>query len=376
MKHDISFLQYFEEIEDPRVDRHKLHSLSDILLILFCGVICGAESWRDFSDFGESKIDYLRRFSPLENGIPSKNTFNRVVSSLNHEQFKNCFNNWIKGVQRELGDVIAIDGKVLRGSFNKATDKSAIHMVSAFSSSAKLVLAQQKVDDKSNEITAIPKLLKLLELKGAVVTIDAMGCQKAITQDIIDGGGDYAIAVKGNQKNLHEQIKSHFSNTFDMQHHKKVDVATTKIKNRNRIESRMCLATNSIDWLQGKEKWSGLKSILMIESKRTLNGITSCEKRYYISSLEANAEELNRIVRAHWSVENSLHWVLDVVFREDDSRNRLGNTAENMAIMKHVALNQLQSAKTGFKKDMSIKRLRKKSGWDNATLDTILMTTL
>ncbi len=173
----INFLQHFDEIEDPRVDRHKLHELSDILLILFCGVICGAESWRDFSDFGESKIDYLRRFSSLKNGIPSKKTLNRVISSLQPEQFKSCFNNWIQGVQRELGDVIAIDGKVLRGSFDKATDQSPIHMVSAFASNAKLVLAQQKVDEKSNEITAIPELLKVLELKGAVVTIDAMGCQ-------------------------------------------------------------------------------------------------------------------------------------------------------------------------------------------------------
>lgn len=371
---NVSFLQHFEEMDDPRIDRHKLHSLPDILLIMFCGVICGAESWRDFEDFGESKIDYLRRFSPLKNGIPSKNTFNRVISSLDHDQFKQCFIQWVDGMQKEFGDVIAIDGKTLRRSFDSASDKSAIHMVSAFASESKLVLAQQKVDDKSNEITAIPKLLQMLELKGAVVTIDAMGCQKSIAQEIVAGGGDYAIAVKGNQKKLHEQIAYHFKNFFDMKYHKQVDVSSTQETSRGRVESRTCLATSDIDWLEEKEKWKGLKSVVAIESKRTTNGRTTIEKRHYISSLEANSNELNRIIRAHWGVENSLHWILDVVFREDESRIRTGNAAENMAIMKHVALNQLQAAKPQFNKSMSIKRLRKKAGWDNVTLDKILTT--
>jgi len=371
---NLSFLQHFETMEDPRIDRHKLHPLPDILLIMFCGVICGAESWRDFVDFGESKIDYLRRFSPLENGIPSKNTFNRVISSLNPEGFKTCFSNWIQCIQQELGDVIAIDGKTLRRSFDKGNEKSAIHMVSAFASDARLVLAQQKVDEKSNEITAIPKLLKVLELKGAVVTIDAMGCQKTITNSIIDGGGDYAIAVKGNQKKLHSQIIKHFNSFYDMQHNKHVSHSMSEEKSRGRLEVRTCLATSKIDWLEGRDAWSGLKSIVAIESRRTVNGEKSIEKRYYISSLEADSAELNRIVRSHWGVENSLHWVLDVVFREDDSRVRTGNAAENMAIMKHVALNQLQSAKNHFSKDMSIKRLRKKAGWDNKTLDKIITT--
>lgn len=368
----INFLRHFEAIEDPRVDRHKLHSLPDILLIMLCGVICGVESWRDFVDFGESKLDYLRRFSPLENGIPSKNTFNRVVSSLDPEQFKRCFCNWIGSLQQELGDVIAIDGKALRRSYDKANGKSAIHMVSAFASNAKLVLAQQKVDEKSNEITAIPKLLQLLELKGAVVTIDAMGCQKSITKQIIDGGGHYAIAVKENQPKLHTQISKHFNNLFDMQYNKHVDFSVSSEKNRGRIETRRCMVTSNIDWLDGKESWQGLKSIIVIESKRTVNEITSIENRYYISSLDSNSEEMNRIIRSHWAVENSLHWVLDVVFGEDDSRVRSGHAAENMALIKHVALNQLQMAKPNFRKDMSIKRLRKKAGWDNDTLDTII----
>jgi len=367
-----SFLHHFDEMDDPRIDRHKLHSLPDILLIMFCGVICGVESWRDFVDFGESKIDYLRRFSPLENGIPSKNTFNRVISSLDPEEFKQCFCSWIESLQSELGDVIAIDGKTLRRSFNKANGTSAIHMVSAFSTEAKLVLAQQKVEEKSNEITAIPKLLKLLELNGAVVTIDAMGCQKNITKEIIDGGGNYAIAVKGNQEKLHMQIARHFNNFFDMQHNKLVDFSMTEEKNRGRLETRKCLVTSNIDWQKGKESWVGLKSIIAIESKRVVNDVVSVEKRYYISSLEPTSEDINRIIRSHWAVENSLHWILDVVFREDDSRIRTGYAAENMALIKHLALNQLQTAKPSFRKDMSIKRLRKKAGWDNATLDKII----
>jgi predicted transposase YbfD/YdcC len=372
----ISFLSHFEKIEDPRIDRHKLHSLSDILLIIFSGSICGAESWQDFADFGESKLDYLRRFTSLENGIPSKNTLHRVISSIKPEQFKACFHQWIQGVQRELGDVIAIDGKVLRGSYDKATEQSAIHMVSAFSTSTKLVLAQQKVDEKSNEITAIPKLLDLLMLKGAVVTMDAMGCQKSITKNIIDAGGDYAIAVKGNQKKLHEQLKTHFNNTFDMQYHKKVDVSISKENNRDRVEQRLCLATSNLDWLEGKDNWTGLKSVIVVESKRTLKNRTSVEKRYYISSLGANAESLNNIARAHWGIENSLHWILDVTFNEDASRNRLSDIPENMAMVKHVVLNQLQVAKHDFKKGMSIKSLRKNAGWNDAALDKILMANL
>jgi predicted transposase YbfD/YdcC len=372
----ISFLSNFENIEDPRIDRHKLHSLSDILLIIFSGSICGAESWQDFADFAEAKLDYLRRFTALENGAPSKNTLHRVISRINPEQFKTCFHQWIRGIQRELGDVIAIDGKVLRGSFDKATEQSAIHMVSAFSTGTKLVLAQQKVDEKSNEITAIPKLLDMLMLKGAVVTMDAMGCQKSITRNIINAGGDYAIAVKGNQKKLHEQLKTHFNNVFDMQYHKQVDVSMSKEKNRNRIEQRLCLATSNIDWLEEKEKWAGLKSVIVVESKRTLNGKTSVEKRYYISSLEANAERLNSIARAHWGIGNSLHWILDATFNEDASRNRLNDTPENMALIKHVVLNQLQVAKRDFKKGMSIKGLRKNAGWKYVVLDKVLMARL
>lgn len=368
----IDIVDYFSELDDPRIDRNKLHSLPDILFIVFCGVICGVETWEDFVDFGESKIEFLKRYASLENGIPSKNTFNRVVSCLKPEAFKACFLRWVKDFKKELGDVIAIDGKVLRRSYDKANDKSPIHMVSAYASEAKLILAQEKVTEKSNEITAIPRLLDTLDLKGAVVTMDAMGCQKAIAEKIVKAGGDYVIAVKGNQSTLHADIAKHFNNIFDMERNKYVNVSFQKGKSRGRLESRKCLSTEDLSWLSVKAQWKGIKSVCVVVSKRTVNNVTTTELRYYISTLESNSSHLNAIIRSHWGIENSLHWIMDVVFREDDSRIRSGNGAENMSIIKHVALNKLQAAKPGFNKSMSIKRLRKRAGWDDATLEAIL----
>ncbi len=371
-KTNLEFLSYFNELEDPRIDRKKLHSLSDILLILFCGAICGAESWRDFVRFGEAKLDYLRRFTPLENGIPSKSTFSRVVSLLKPEAFERCFINWVDALQENIADVIAIDGKTLRRSFDKSCNKSAIHRVSAFAANTRLVLGQKKVDEKSNEITAIPKLLKSLEIQGAIITIDAMGCQKEIAKTVNLGEADYVLALKANQEGLYEQVKHHFSNFFDMSRNKYVDHHKKIEKNRGRIETRECLMTENIDWLKGEDKWSGLKSIIAVKSQRTINGKTATDYRYFISSLESNAEVAQTAIRAHWAIENSLHWVMDMVFREDESRVRLDNSAENMSVLKHAALNQLQRAKPKFKKDASIKGLRKMAGWDHSVLDRIL----
>lgn len=368
----LDITKYFSTLDDPRIERQKLHSLPDILLIVFCGAICGAESWRDFVDFGESKIEFLRKFTPLANGIPSKNTFCRVISSLDPDQFRQCFSNWANDFQQEMGRVIAIDGKTLRRSFDKAKEKSPIHMVSAFASDARLVLAQQKVSEKSNEITAIPKLLDLLTLDNAVVTIDAMGCQKAIAKQIIERGGDYVLAVKGNQNALHLQIAKHFNNLFDMKHNKHVTISVMEEASRDRHEIRTCLATDELSWLNCKDQWDGIKSCLVIESKRTIEAKTTVEKRLYISSISTDAESLNKIVRAHWGIENSLHWIMDVVFGEDNSRIRSNNGAENMSIVRHIAANKLQAAKPRFSKDMSIKRLRKKAGWDDETLEIIL----
>ena len=235
-----------------------------------------------------------------------------------------------------------------------------------------MVLAQEKVEEKSNEITAIPKLIGHLDIRGAVVTIDAMGCQKSIGQHIVESGGDYVLAVKGNQNTLYTEISQHFNHLFDMAHNKFVDVSIQEEKSRGRLECRKCLSTEDLRWLSVKEQWRGIKSVAVVESQRTVDEVLTTERRYYISSLKNNSESLNKIVRAHWRVENSLHWVMDVVFGEDNSRIRSGNAAENMSMIKHVALNKLQSVKPNFEKRMTIKRLRKKAGWDDSTLDLLL----
>lgn len=368
----IDLVKYFQALEDPRVERQKLHSLSDILFIVFCGVLCGSESCRDLVDYAESKLDFIRRYIPLKNGVPSKSTFNRVLSCLDPKEFKACFIDWVKDFNRDLGDVIAIDGKTLRRSYDGVKGTSTIHIVSAFASEARLVLAQERVDEKSNEITAIPDLLNMLSLNKSVVTIDAMGCQKAIAKKIVTGKGHYVLAVKGNQNKLYESICKHFNNLFDMRINKYVSYHSVEEKNRNRIETRSCYATEKLETLKGVEGWEGIKSCIAIESKRLTDKKESIETRYYISSLPANAEHINTIVRAHWGIENALHWTLDVVFGEDYCRIRDKNLAENMAMVRHVTLNKLQAAKPLFRKGTSLKGLRKKAGWDNDTLDTIL----
>lgn len=369
---EIGFLDYFSTLEDPRIDRKKLYSLEEILLITLCGVIGGCEGWEDLEDFGKIKLDFFRQYLPFENGAPSDDTYRRFFRSLDPKQFKECFINWVNAFQELHRDVVAIDGKTLRHSYDRAKEKPAIHMVSAFASSARLVLGQEKVADKSNEITAIPNLIKLLNLRGATVTIDAMGCQKAIAKDIIDKGADYVLGLKGNQGQLKEDVELFF------QHHKKNNFKKLKHdycfmvdKDHGRFEKRSCWITEEIGWLEGRDKWKGLRSLIMIESSREIDGNISEETRYYIASAEANAIHANNTVRSHWGIENSLHWVLDVTFREDDSRIRDGSAPENLAIVRHIALNMLQQHRG---KKMSIKKLRKKSGWDNSHLKMILET--
>lgn len=365
-------IEHFSEIEDPRIDRQKLHQLPDILFLVFCGVICGVDSWEDFVLFGESKLDFLRRYVPLKNGIPSKNTFQRVITRLDPDAFRECFLNWVSAYEKELGSIIAIDGKALRRSFDKASKTSAAHMVSAFATEARLVLAQEKVAEKSNEITAIPKIIEMLDVNNSIVTLDAMGCQRAISEKIIDAGGDYVIALKGNQGSLHKAVAKHFNNTLDMSYCKDVDMAETNESNRDRIEKRKCLVTDRVDQLDLPEQWPGMKSCLLIESTRVQDGKETVERRFYISSLAADAKRHNQIVRSHWAVENSLHWVMDMVFREDESRIRDGFGAENMSLIKHVALNKLRAVKSDTKRAVSLKGLRKKAGWDDDALHSIL----
>lgn len=371
-----SFESHFGELNDPRVKRSKLYPLTEILFVVLCGTICGAESWRDFVLFGKEKTEFLRQYFPFENGIPSKNTYARVFSALNPEAFKTCFIDWVKSLQNILKDVIAIDGKTLCNSMNKQHNIPAIHMVSAFATGARLILAQQKTDDKSNEITTIPKLLDLLDLKGQTVTIDAMGTQKAIAKKIHEKEADYVLALKGNQGSLNDDVRLFLETEVGK-------VSSTAIETRyeeadkghGRIEIRKCIVSSQIDWLKQKPEWAGLKTIAMIEETRQIGEKTSSERRFFISSLPADAKQIALAVRAHWLIENALHWTLDVVFNEDNSRVRKDNAGENMAIVRHITLNMLNNSKKTFK-NVGLKALRKKAGWGNETLEFILKQNL
>lgn len=368
-----SFKGYFGHLKDPRVDRTKRYPLVEILFVVLCGSICGAESWRDFVLFGKEKLEFLRGYYSFSNGIPSKNTFARVFAVLDIEAFKSCFIEWVKSLQTILNEVIAIDGKTLCNSIDKMKGTSAIHMVSAFATKARLVLAQQAVSEKSNEITAIPKLLNLLDLQGHIVTIDAMGTQKAIAQQIIEQGGDYILALKGNQGTLNEDVRLFLETALEKPSSSVIEDSYEDIdKGHGRIETRLCYVSSQVDWLSQKEKWAGLKTIAVIEETRDLNdGKPSTERRFFISSLSANAERISTAVRAHWLIENGLHWTLDVVFDEDHSRVRKDNAGENMALVRHITMNMLNNAKKQIK-NIGLKALRKKAGWGNETLSLIL----
>lgn len=366
------FLDYFDDLEDPRVNRTKIYPLNEILFIVICAIICGADSWRDFVDFGETKLDYLKKFYPFDNGIPSKNTFARVMSAINHVKFKECFLNWMRCIQIKVHDIIAIDGKALRHSFDHSKDQSPIYLVSAFASSLRLTLAQEKVSEKSNEITAIPKLLDMLEVKGAIITIDAMGCQKEIASKIREKEADYVLSLKGNHGKLHANIKTFFESKINASE-ALLNSYEENDKGHGRIENRKYYITDAIEWLPKKNDWKDLQSIVMVQSTRETKKNVTVENRFYITSLSPKPELAAHAIRSHWAIENNLHWTLDVAFREDASPIREKNAVENIGLVRKIGLNLLQTTKKGFK-DMSIPRLRKKSGWDNKTLERVLMS--
>jgi predicted transposase YbfD/YdcC len=354
------------------VDRRKKHALINILVIALCGAICGADTWVDIELFGESKRRWFAKILDLTNGIPSHDTFGRVFAVLDAEQFQRCFINWVQAICDVLrGQVVAFDGKTLRRSHDRTIGKEAIHMVSAWATETQVVLGQVKVDDKSNEITAIPALLKLLELSGCIVTIDAIGCQKEIAKQIVEQGADYVLALKDNQKRLHQHAKTLFEDAqaidfVDCDYHKTVD------KGHGRIETRECWATAHPEYLNAlykPEQWTGLQTAIMIRAERRIGEKRETETRYYLSSLPGNAEQLMDAVRDHWHVENRLHWVLDVTFREDDSRIRTGDAAQNMAVLRHMALNLLKQEQSTKR---SIRGKRLKAGWDEDYLAQIL----
>ena len=358
-------LQFFAEMQDPRVERTKDHLLVDIIFITIASVICGAESWYDVEAFGEAKHEWLKKFLKLPNGIPTHDTFNRVFACLDSGELGQCFLNWTQSVSRLTeGEVVSLDGKTLRGSRDKGS-KSIVHMVSAWASVNNIVLGQQKVDSKSNEITAIPALLEVLALKGCIVTIDAMGCQKTIASAIVDKEADYILALKGNQGELHEQVQEsfRFMNTNS--------VSEETDWGHGRIEKRQCSVINDLSMIEQKDQWKGLRSIIKIEAERFIKstGETERETRYYISSMPGDAQQLNRNIRDHWKIENSLHWVLDVAFNEDQSRKRAGHAAENFSVINRIALNLLKN-ETSTKQGVKGKRL--KAGWDIEYLEKVL----
>ncbi|MCK5728375.1 MAG: ISAs1 family transposase [Methylococcales bacterium] len=353
-----SLLEAFSSIEDPRVDRHKLHKLIDIIVLTICAVISGAEGWEDIEQFGITKREWLQKWIALENGIPSHDCIARVIARIPSVEMSKCFVAWASEVAKiTTGEVVAIDGKTARHSYNCKDKLGAIHMVSAWANKAGMSLGQVKTEKKSNEITAIPVLLEMLEIKGCIITIDAMGCQTNITKKIIEKKADYVLAVKGNQKRLHEAIIDYFEVAVEANNPKISKLQRYEEINagHGRIETRRFYLSTCLDTLPDAARWKGLKSIGMVESERTFNGRTSVERRHYICSV-IDVKSFAHATRAHWGVENSLHWVLDVTFKEDDSRIRTGYAPENFNVIRQFAINLLK--KEPSKMSMKKKRFK------------------
>jgi predicted transposase YbfD/YdcC len=365
---------HFSRVRDPRVERTKEHKLIDMIAIAICAVICGAEGWVDIELFGKSKLSWLKTFLELPNGIPSHDTFGRVFSRIDAQEFQSAFYEWVWAVNDIVqGQIINIDGKQLRGSKDKVLGKRAIYMVSAWAEANELVLGQRKVDEKSNEITAIPELLKMLALSGCIVTIDAIGTQTNIAKTIVEAEADYVLSVKENQGHLYEDISVLFA-VDQEQNFKYSSLEHAQITNKDhgRIEVRECWSTSNPDYLnliRGRQDWMGLQSIAMVVNTRILDGKETKRVRFYISSLPSQAERILEIVRKHWSIENDLHWVLDVAFNEDHSRVRKDQAPENFAVLRHIALHLLKHEKTA-KGGIHAKQLQ--AGWKQDYLLKVL----
>lgn len=369
-----SLITHFSILPDPRVDRTKRYPLIEIIFLVVTAVISGCEGWKQIKDFGDMKLDWLRKFLPYADGIPVDDTIARVMRKLDTKAFQGCFIGWMKSVSEATeGTVIPIDGKTLRRSHDGKSGKTAIHMVSAWSSENGVVLGQEKTAEKSNEITAIPELLEVLELKGCIVTLDAMGCQTEIAKKIVKKKADYVLALKGNQNNLYEAVKDFFEHA---QEQKFTHVAHTYYeeydKGHGRIEYRQCWALNpkiSEASFPPLASWINLNSIVMVKSRRELKDKVTEDTRFYIASLEPDAKKLFSAIRQHWGIENALHWTLDMTFREDESRIRKEAAPENFAIMRHIALNLI---KGDVSMKASVKRKRLMAALNDDFRETLI----
>lgn len=365
-------VDHFAELDDPRDKRGLRHLLPDMMVIAVCAVICGADDWKSIAAFGRAKQAWFADWLNLPHGIPSRFTFERVFAAMRPEALERCFAAWFRALAEESeGRLVAIDGKTLRRSYDRASSKAAVHMVSAWAVDNDLVLGQLATEAKSNEITAIPKLLELLDLKGATVTIDAEGCQKTIARKIKDQGGDYVLALKANHPTMYEEVKLFLDEAarkgfqgIPYDFHEEIDGG------HGRIETRRVWFTPQVDWFEDRQQWAGLQGFALVERERSLGEKTSCERHYFISSLaRIDAEQIAHAIRSHWGIENKLHWALDVSFAEDQCRVRKGHGAENFSRLRRIALNLLKSEKTA---DLGIKNKRLLAGWDHDYLLKLL----
>lgn len=370
LKPKATILEIFSKIKDPRIDRKKRHFLSDIIAIAICAVIGGVDDWVGIESFGKDHYHWFEKFLRLPNGIPSHDTFGRVFSLIAPDEFEACFIEWVNLIRfKVLGEIVAIDGKTLRRSHDEKQGQSAIHMVSAWASENNLILGQVKTDAKSNEINALPEFLQLLDISGCIVTADAMNCQKEIARLIIEKEGDYVLTLKANRGNFFQEVKHFFLNEEQNGfQNPSIRYCETKTKNHGRTEIRRYWITDQMDH-EHAAGWKKLRLIGMVESQRTIKGKTTTERRFFISSLEKDIKLFSKAVRQHWGIENSVHWVLDINFREDESRIRTGHAPENMAVLRHIAVNLLRHDETR----LGIKNKRLKAGRNIDYLEQVLL---
>ena len=363
--------EIFKDFKDPRMTRAQRHPLINIITIAICSVICGADNFVTMAEFGRSKKNWFETFLDMQNGVPSHDTFNDVINRLDQSAFVKYFTQWIKQLATKDENVIALDGKVLRRTLGKINDSKAVWLVNAWSVANNMCFGQIQVDDKSNEITAIPKLLELLDIKGATITIDAMGCQTDIGEKIVEKGGHFLLALKGNQGEFHQDVSLYLNALIDNPSHQAFDYHQSVNGDHGRIETRKVWLVTELDWLlQRHPRWATVKGIAVVESKRMIGDDCSVERRYYITShFDKDAQFISDGIRDHWHVENKLHWQLDVSFNEDQCRLRSGNAAANFSFLNKIALNLLKNEKTA---KIGVKSKRLKAGWDEKYLMKVL----